>query len=76
MGITKIESGSAGGRFTFVEKPEIDPLRVIQLIQTRPDVYKMDAQQRLRFNQDLGDPVLRIKVIEELLDTLGQKAAA
>lgn len=76
LGITKIESSANGGRFSFVEQPDIDPQRVIQLIQTRPDVYKMDAQQRLRFNQDLADPAARVKVIDELLDTLARKAAA
>ncbi len=76
LGVSKIEAGAAGGRFSFIDKPDIDPLRVIQLIQTRPDVYKMDAQQRLRFIQDLSDPTLRVQVIDDLLDSLAQQAAA
>ncbi|GAB4348436.1 MAG: transcription-repair coupling factor [Gammaproteobacteria bacterium] len=76
IGITKIEAGAGGGRITFAEQPDIDPLAVIQLIQTQPDQYKMDGQQRLRFILPLEEPHQRIEAIDHLLDRLKEKAAA
>jgi len=76
IGITKLEVGAKGGRVTFVEQPNIDPISVIQLIQTQPDRYKMDGQQRLRFVMPLDEPHERIDAVDKLLDTLREEAAA
>ncbi len=76
IGITKLEVGAKGGRITFVEQPNIDPLSVIQLIQTQPDRYKMDGQQRLRFIMPLDEPEERVAAVDQLIDKLNEKAAA
>ena len=70
LGIRKIELGEAGGRVTFVEKPNIDPMRVIRLIQTRPERYKLDGKERLKLVRTLPDVASRIRAAEELLKTL------
>lgn len=70
LGIRKIEMGPAGGRITFVEKPAIEPMRVIQLMQSQPRIYQLDSQQRLKINHPLPDADARFKAVEYLIDAL------
>lgn len=50
IGIRKIEASAKGGRIEFTEKPNIDPAKLIKLIQIQPDIYKLDSKQRLHFS--------------------------
>jgi len=76
LGIRKIELGEEGGRILFVEQPDIDPMRIIQLIQSHPDQYKLDGGEKLRINKELPDPADRIEELNSLLGTLAEKEAA
>ena len=76
MGIKKIDIGENGGRLVFTEQPNIDPMRVIELIQTKSSVYKLDGKDKLRVNQSLEEPGLRLTFVGELLQHLVQQAAA
>jgi transcription-repair coupling factor (superfamily II helicase) len=67
LGIRKIELGLQGGRLTFTERPNIDPMKVIKLIQTRPANYKLDGKERLKVVQNLPDFAARVTAIEQLL---------
>jgi transcription-repair coupling factor (superfamily II helicase) len=70
LGITKIELGASGGRISFVPEPNVDPMKIIGLIQTRPQVYKLDGQERLKITKELNIPDSRREFIEELLTRL------
>ncbi len=70
LGIRKIEVGAKGARIDFVARPDIDPGRIIQLIQSAPRVYRLDGPTRLRITQELPDAVSRTRSIETLLDGL------
>jgi transcription-repair coupling factor (superfamily II helicase) len=70
LGIRKIDLGPQGGRVQFHPHPHIDPLRVIQLIQGRPQTYKLDGQDRLRLLMALPDAASRFGTAEGLLDAL------
>ncbi len=70
LGIRKIELGPVGGRFTFIPEPNIDPMRLITLIQTRPQEYKLDGQERLKIEKPLKDFAARMKFAEQLLEKL------
>ncbi|MGD8547480.1 MAG: transcription-repair coupling factor [Thiohalophilus sp.] len=76
LGIRKIELGESGGRVLFVEQPDIDPMRIIQLIQKKPGEYKLDGGEKLRINKELPDPTDRIEELSNLLATLAEKEAA
>ena len=76
LGIEKIDIGGHGGRLNFSDKPDIDPVTIIQLIQNQPKIYKLDGNDKLRVNQELPDAEARIGLLENLLDTLGAKQAA
>jgi transcription-repair coupling factor (superfamily II helicase) len=76
MGIKKIDIGDNGGRVIFIEKPNIDPMRVIELIQTKSSVYKFDGKDKLRITQSLEEPGPRLKFVADLLQHLVQQQAA
>jgi len=76
LGIRKIEMGESGGRLLFVEEPDIDPMRLIQLIQTKPEQYKLEGGEKLKINKQLPDTQNRIDEVNSLLGTLAEKDAA
>ncbi|SKA82110.1 TRCF domain-containing protein [Thiothrix eikelboomii] len=49
LGIRKLDMHVKGRRILFDDKPNIDPMKVITLIQKRPWVFKLDGQDKLRF---------------------------
>ena len=71
MGIRKLDLGEKGGRVLFKPQPNIDPMRVIKLIQTQPKVYSLDGQDKLRVRMELAGAVERIGAVQALLTALG-----
>ncbi len=71
LGIAKVEMGPAGGRVTFIPEPNIDPMKIISLIQSKAAVYKLDGKERLKIVKALPDADSRVRVVEELLRELG-----
>jgi transcription-repair coupling factor (superfamily II helicase) len=76
LGIKKIEFGTDSGRFIFNAQPNIDPMTVITLIQTKPNIYKMDGQDKLRIVKNMPDAKARADVVEDCLNLLSEKIAA
>jgi len=70
IGVNKIDMGPAGGRFIFNEHPDIDPGVIVELMQTQSDVYRMEAQVKLRIRKEMLEPEDRVRVTDELLETL------
>ncbi|HXH02065.1 MAG TPA: transcription-repair coupling factor [Candidatus Competibacteraceae bacterium] len=68
VGVRKIEVGPKGGRILFGPEPRVDTVKLIQLIQRQPQVYKLDGQDRLRFSCELPDAESRAAVVAELLE--------
>jgi transcription-repair coupling factor (superfamily II helicase) len=71
LGIREIRVGEAGGRLSFVERPNIDPLGIITLIQSKPNLYRMEGPQVLHVLQETEDADERISLVRALLDELG-----
>jgi len=76
MGIRKLELGPNGGRVIFRDKPDVEPMTILRLIQRQPRVYKLDGQDKLRITLDLPGATERLRVAEELLQALAVKAKA
>jgi len=70
IGIKKIDYGEEGGRIIFVEQPDIDPMKIIKLIQTQSSTYKLDGNDKLRLLKPVIDIEFRIKELEKLFDYL------
>lgn len=48
LGIRKITANAKGGSLEFVEKPNIDPMAIIMLIQKQSSKFKLEGPQRLK----------------------------
>jgi len=70
VGIRKIEAADYGGRIVFGEQPNVDPLKIINLIQRKPNTYKPDGQEKLRFIMPMPELQDRIHAITELLSLI------
>ncbi|MBN8716764.1 MAG: transcription-repair coupling factor [Xanthomonadales bacterium] len=70
LGIRKLDLGAGGGRLQFVEKPNVDPMAVIRLIQGQPKHYRMDGPDKLRISLDLPEPAARLQAARGLLTAL------
>ena len=71
LGMRKLELGERGGRVLFNPQPNIDPLRVIKLIQSQPKVYALDGQDKLKVRLDLPGVAERLGAAQSLLRALG-----
>ncbi|MDH5660677.1 MAG: transcription-repair coupling factor, partial [Gammaproteobacteria bacterium] len=70
LGIKKIDYGQEGGRIVFVEQPDIDPMKIIKLIQSQPNTYKLDGNDKIRLLKPIENIEFRIKALEELFEYL------
>jgi transcription-repair coupling factor (superfamily II helicase) len=67
LGIKKIEANAKGGKIEFQDKPNIDPMKIILLIQKKSQTYKLDGPTRLRFVLDTHELNNRLTLIENIL---------
>ncbi|MBB1126431.1 transcription-repair coupling factor [Thiospirillum jenense] len=71
LGIRKIEVGANGGRFLFDEQPSIDHKRLVQLIQTKPKLFKFDpARGALKFFAAITTAEQRVAMVEQIIQQL------
>ncbi len=72
LGVKRIDLNTQGGRIIFNEKPNIDPMRIIHLIQTESNIYKLDGNDKLRITNELDDIDKRFKFLEDLYHYLAK----
>lgn len=70
LGIKKVEAGKTAGRVEFEAQPNVDPMKIITLIQREPSHYKLDGQDKLRFIFDMQEAQARINAVFNLFDCL------
>ena len=76
IGLRKIDLGRKGGRLHFTDEANVDPAKIIQLIQSEPQTYKLDGQDKLRISKELPDIIDRFKMLDNLLNTITTRNAA
>jgi len=76
LGVRKLEVGPQGGRFSFQATPNLDPARLIGLIQSDAKRYKMDPEQRLRFFEPMESLEQRVQAVKRILNSLVHKQEA
>src|SRR5690606_9678431 len=74
LGIAKIDLGASGGRVKFVEKPSVDPMAIIRLVQGQPNTYRMDGPDTLRLALELPTPAERLQAVRGVLALLAPAA--
>ena len=70
IGIRKIDVYDQGGRIIFEQEPNIEPMTIIQLIQSQPAKFKLDGQDKLRFIFNMPDADSRLSTLNNVLDAL------
>ena len=73
MGIRKIEFGSEEGRILFDDDAVVDADRLIELIQSQPQQYRLEGGTRLRCYGNFHDEEDRFARVAELLMMLAPK---
>jgi transcription-repair coupling factor (superfamily II helicase) len=70
LGIEKIDIGEQSGKIVFNTNPNIEPMKIIALIQSYPQQYQFDGKQTLRIACQNDELELRFKQTEKLLQEL------
>ena len=70
LGIRKIDAGASSGYILFEEQNQIDPKRVLKLIQGKPKEYRLDGPLKLRFGHVARTEEALFTRVEELVDQL------
>ncbi len=69
--IRKVDMHTHGGRLMFSEHPNIDPARLIGLVQNQPQIYQFTGTHNLKVQQTFNDTDEKLKFLENLLTALG-----
>lgn len=70
LGIQKIEIIGQYGYLHFVEKPHIDPKKIVALIQKQSKNYQLQGGTILRFRLQTEETNQRIRLVHQVLDAL------
>ncbi len=73
MGITGLKVGDSSGRIEFSDEPDIDPMNLIRLAQTQPDVFRFQGEKVLRFTSDLDTPEERIRFADDIISAIAKQ---
>ncbi|RKZ36836.1 MAG: transcription-repair coupling factor [Gammaproteobacteria bacterium] len=76
LGIAKLELGAQGGRLVFGAQANVDPARVVELIEQEPASYRLVGSDKLRIIRELPDAQTRIAAADEILRALTTRDAA
>ncbi len=72
IGIKKIENGEKGGYFEFDQNAAINPTFLVGLLQTQPNIFRMEGPTKLKILAEQSDRKKRIKFLEDLLEQFRQ----
>ena len=72
LGIKKLEMHSRGGSLEFRDDHRIDPGFIIGLLQSQPQIYRMDGPNKLKFTLATESSKQRLEMAELLLQQLAQ----
>ncbi|WP_413488551.1 transcription-repair coupling factor [Shewanella baltica] len=72
LGATKIEVHSKGGSIEFSHDHVIDPMFIIGLLQSQPQIYRMEGPNKLKFSLAAETSKDRLALVKLLLEQLSQ----
>lgn len=70
LGINKIEANAKEGKIFFNSKTPVDPMKLIRLIQTKPDSYKLVGSDTLKFLAPMNSAEERFQQTTKTLELL------
>lgn len=72
LGATKIEVHAKGGSIEFSDDHSIDPDFIIGLLQSQPQIYRMEGPNKLKFHLAAETSKDRLTLVKRLLEQLSQ----
>ncbi|MFV9616684.1 MAG: TRCF domain-containing protein, partial [Gammaproteobacteria bacterium] len=76
IGITNIQVTDSGTKLKFNEQPNINHVKLIEMIQTQSSLYHFDGKQTFRILESFDNIEERAKQIYHVINTLGIQEAA
>ncbi|MCW8855021.1 MAG: transcription-repair coupling factor [Gammaproteobacteria bacterium] len=76
LGVKKIDASAQGARIVFEDNANIDPTKLIKLIQTQPDKYRFNGKDTFNIIGQMDDCAKRIRIIQSTLQQLTFEEAA
>ncbi|MDR2212002.1 MAG: transcription-repair coupling factor, partial [Pseudomonadales bacterium] len=70
LGISKVEANQSGCKLKFAADTQVDPYKLVSLVQKQSARYSLGGGSELRLKQDTALPAERIVMVETLLDHL------
>ncbi|SFX08076.1 transcription-repair coupling factor [Marinospirillum alkaliphilum] len=70
MGIQRIDAGKDKGVLHFSSQTRVEPIKLVQLVQRQPQVYRLDGAQALKFTRSMEDAEKCFTALQQLLDAL------
>ncbi len=72
IGIEKIDVGHNAGKLEFEKSPNINPMQIVALVQSQPNIFKMEGSNMLRFKVPSETVEERLQLVEDILKTLSE----
>jgi len=76
IGITNIQVTDSGTKLKFNEQPNINHVKLIEMIQTQSSLYHFDGKQTFRILESFDNIEQRAKQIYDVINTLCMQEAA
>ena len=70
IGIEKISLYDDKAHLTFADKTTVEPIKIINLIQQKPQVYQLKGQNQLIYKENMPEDIRRIEQVSDLLSKL------
>ncbi|CAA0109107.1 Transcription-repair-coupling factor [BD1-7 clade bacterium] len=70
LGIVKITANQTNGRIEFAEDTQIDPLKLVKMVQSAPNMFSFDGATALKYQRETEDAEQRTQWIGDILEQL------
>jgi len=70
IGIKKLVSSATGGKIIFSSDTQVEPMKLVTLVQQQHRIFKLQGANELRFTLPLEDKEKRVEWINQLVDNL------
>lgn len=76
LGIMKVDLAAAGGTMEFSPSTTVDPGYIIQLVQTKPQMFKFEGSQKLRIVKKTESAAERLKMVDAIIADFAKESRA
>ncbi len=68
FGILEVAFSEHGGRILFIDNPPIDPMKIINLIQSKPGEFRLEGNNKLKLLKQISEAEKRIEYLKKLCE--------